>query len=162
MKKALLVFLLLIAIFIHGKFIFADDNIVQDQYPVMNNESEMTLIEGLFKQRTELWNDLYEANKNHEQFKNRLSQIVAEPLLSFDTDAFESLISDPTDMDKVLKVEVIKIENLSYGKTNMRATVTILWKMQGLEGHYLEEIKYKVVLLKDKGVWKLSDYSITQ
>ena len=160
MKKALLVFLMFIAIFIHGKFIFANDNMLQEV--VVKTESEMILIQDLFKERTKLWNELYENSKNQEQFARKLSQIVAEPLLSFDTEAFESLLSYPTDMDKVLEVQVIKIEDLSYGKTNMMALVTIRWKMQGLESQYVEEIRYKVVLLKDKGTWKLSDYSVIQ
>ena len=164
MKKGLLVFLMLIAIFVHGKLIFANESKTEENIEknVENIGSELVLIENLFRERTHIWNDLYESNRKLEFYKEKLSQVVAEPLLAFDLGVLESLLNDPTDLDRVLEVNVVQLEDLYYGKTNMISTATILWKMKGLEAQYVEEIRYKVILVKDKGVWKLSDYSVIQ
>lgn len=145
---------------IHGKYIFANDtnphSIVEEQ------QEERIIVENLFKERAKLWNDLYSQDKNLEELKNQLRDIIAEPLLTFDLEVFESLEKYPSDFDKINSLEIMKLGNITYGQKTMSADVTILWNMKGLKDDYLEQIQYRVVLLKDKGIWKLSDYNILQ
>ncbi|TCO79357.1 hypothetical protein [Marinisporobacter balticus] len=160
MKKNLLFFLILIAICIHGKGSFVDANpaIVEE----VKLEKEKVMIEVLFKQRSKLWNNLYNKNMEKDQWMEQLKNIVREPLLSFDIEAFEEACEYPTDMDKVLDLKIIDIENIIYNGNVMEATTKICWTMQGLTAKYEEEIDYRVVLKEENNQWKIADYTICE
>lgn len=160
MKKILLFFLILVVIVIHGKGSFVDAN------ATMANEKKFTtekvMIEGLFKRRAELWNKLYEKNNKQNQYVDQLKDIVTEPLLAFDMEAFQAAHEFPADMDKVLDLHIIEVNQVVYRRSEMAAKVKIHWKMQGLSSPYQEEIDYIVTLKQEDGKWKICDYSIEQ
>jgi hypothetical protein len=160
MKKTLLFFLILIAILMHTKGNLADANPVIEEG--MNYEKERAMIEELFKERSKLWNNIYERNVETSQWIEGLKDIVVEPLLSFDAEAFKQACEYPTDMDKVLGLKIVHIENVTYGRDTMEAKIKIHWKMDGLPSKYEEEIDYIVALKKENGKWKLCDYNVYQ
>lgn len=160
MKKTLLFFLILITIFIHGKGSFVDANPAMVEE--VKFEKEKVMIEELFKQRSKLWNNLYNKNIQKDQWMEQLKNIVREPLLSFDVEAFEETCEYPTDMDKVLNLKIINIENVTYNGDEMEATTKISWTMQGLTAKYEEEIDYRVVLKEENNQWKIADYNICE
>lgn len=160
MKKALLFFLILVTIFIHGKGSLVDANSVKED--VVKFEKEKAIIENLFKRRSKLWNDLYNKTMENEQWVQKLKNIVIDPLLSFDVEAFEEACKYPTDMDKVLDLKIISIENVTYDDCEMTALVNICWTMQGLTSKYEEVIYYQVLLKKVEDQWKIADYNICE
>ncbi|QEK11927.1 hypothetical protein FQB35_05825 [Crassaminicella thermophila] len=158
MKKTLLFFLILIVILIYGKSSLVDANTVvadEEQF-----EKEKIIIENLFKQRSKLWNNIYEKNMKTNEWIQQIKNTVTEPLLSFDIEAFEEASKYPTDIDKVLNLEIVNIENVTYQKNDMQAKIKILWIMQGLSSKYEEEIDYIVILKKENNHWKICDYYI--
>lgn len=160
MKKTLLFFLILIALLIHTKGHFADANPVVEEE--VNYEKERAMIEELFRERSNLWNNIYERTMETDEWTENLKKIVVEPLLSFDVEAFKQACEYPTDMDKVLGLKIVTIENVVYGKESMEAKIRMHWKMEGFESKYEEEIDYRVILKKENGKWKLYDYNVYQ
>ena len=161
MKKTLLFFLLLMAILLQGKGIFADAK-AGSAVAALEYNKEKQVIEKLFQQRAALWNRVYNDANSIQSFKKDLQMIEEDPLLSMDLEAFEEARNYPTDLDLVLDMEVQGIEDVSYGRTKMKAIVKINWKMQGQSSYYYEEIHYKVILIKSDRVWKLYDFATIQ
>jgi len=160
MKKTLLLFLLLIAIILQGKGNFADAN--SPTSINMDFNEERLIIEDLFTQRALLWNTIYNDSSSTEGFRQQLHLIEEDPLLSYDINAFDEMKDSPTDLDKVLGFSIIHIEDLAYGRSNIYANIKAVWKMQGHDSYYFEEIDYKVTLKKSKDGWKLLDYNTIQ
>ncbi|WZL74684.1 hypothetical protein QBE52_08350 [Clostridiaceae bacterium 35-E11] len=160
MKKILLFFLILVVVIIYGKGSFVDANTTIPKEQGFSNEKQ--IIEQLFQQRAQLWNKLYEKNNKPSQYINQLKDIVAEPLLAFDIQAFQDVQEFPTDIDKVLDVHILKINHVVYKRSEMTAKVKMYWKMQGLSSQYQEEIDYIVTLKRQNNKWKICDYNIEQ
>ncbi|QXM05784.1 hypothetical protein [Crassaminicella indica] len=160
MKKTLLFFLILITIIIYAKGSFVDANPATKKD--INYEKERAMIEELFRERSKLWNDIYERSMEIDEWTKELKNIVVEPLLSFDAEAFRQACEYPTDMDKVLDLRIVNIEDVAYGRDSMQAKIKIHWEMEGLSSKYQEEINYIVELKKENKKWKLCDYNIYQ
>ncbi|WP_053956855.1 hypothetical protein [Inediibacterium massiliense] len=160
MKKTLLFFLILVTIMIYGKIGFVDANA---KVPTQNNfEREKNLIEQLFEERVRLWNEIYKEDMDQKTWIEELQKIVTDPLLSFDEEAFRQVYEYPTDMDKVLDVKILNIGDVVCKKNEIKAKVNILWKMESLDQKYKEEITYTVLLNKEDGRWKISDYNVNE
>lgn len=164
MKKVLLLFLALITLMMHVHSIFANERVeyLKTKEFEKEFEKERQIIQHLFAERAALWNQLYQEPKDLIKYSQKLEEIVAEPLLTFDKEAFRDAVECPTDLEKVMGVEVFNIENAAYGRTGMEAEVDVLWKMEGLDGKYEEQIRYRVILKKENESWKLSDYTVSQ
>ncbi|KXG77175.1 hypothetical protein [Thermotalea metallivorans] len=164
MKKVLLLFLALIALMMHVHSIFANERVehLKTEAKAREFEKEKQIIQHLFAERAVLWNKLYQEPKNLIKYSQKLEEIVAEPLLTFDKKAFQDAVAFPTDLEKIMGVEVFNIENVAYGRTGMEAEIDVLWKMEGLYGNYEEQIRYRVILKKENESWKLSDYTVSQ
>jgi hypothetical protein len=160
MKKALLFFLASIILCLHVHSIFADgqvDQIVSDEFL-----DEKEIIEKLFQERANLWNTLYEEPKDMRYYGTELQGLTIDPLYTFDLESFRNAIEYPHDLEKVIAVNVLDINKAEYGNTVFKADAVILWRMQGLNSNYEQEINYEITLKNDDNIWKLSDYSIIQ
>ncbi len=160
MKKIILIFLLLLTIFFQGQDNYVDANTITDLN--VNEQSEKTIIEELFLSRISLWNNVYDGIYDIKTFEDKLREIEEDPLLSYDIKSFEEMKSAPTDMDKVLNFSLLNVEDISYGRSTMKANIKVLWKMQGQNSYYYEETDYNVELKKTNEGWKLLDFNITQ
>ncbi|MFZ5968151.1 MAG: hypothetical protein ACOYVK_13385 [Bacillota bacterium] len=157
MKKVLLVLLLLVTITLHRDVIFASESRDDEENRYIE---ESKRIEMLFKERADIWNRIYDENVNMDVIMQELDKVVMEPLYTYDLSSFELAKEYPTDLDKVIRVEVVNIKNLEKSDKELKGNVEMLWKMQGFEGTYEEIIAYSVILKLHNGKWKISDYSL--
>ncbi|WP_129596504.1 hypothetical protein [Anaerophilus nitritogenes] len=158
MKKALLFFLILVTTMLYAKIGFVD---AKTKWSIQSNfEKEKKLIEQLFKERANLWNEIYKEDMDQEIWMEELQKIVTNPLLSFDEEAFRQVYEYPTDMDKVVDVNISNIEDVVCKKNEITAKVNIIWKMESLDTKYEEEITYNVLLKQEGEHWKISDYNL--
>jgi hypothetical protein len=159
MKKVLLSFLLLIAILVNQELIFAVEK-TDEIYNKDKVEETRTVVNKLLKRRSELWNRMFSKNVKAENICKELEEIVIDPLLSYDIDAFKKLKSEYTNMDKILDVKVVEVKNINFGKDKMTVEIKVEWFMEGMEKKYKENISYCMTLMKDVEKWKISDYNI--
>jgi len=159
MKKVLLSFLLLIAILVNQELIFAVEK-TDEIYNKDKVEETRTVVNKLLKRRSELWNRMFSKNVKAENICKELEEIVVDPLLSYDIDAFKKLKSEYTNMDKILDVKVVEVKNINFGKDKMTVEIKVEWFMEGMEKKYKENISYCMTLMKDVEKWKMSDYNI--
>ncbi|MDK2919872.1 MAG: hypothetical protein PWQ37_2605 [Candidatus Petromonas sp.] len=159
MKKVLLSFLLLIAILVNQELIFAVEK-TDEIYNKDKVEETRTVVNKLLKRRSELWNRMFSKNVKAENICKELEEIVVDPLLSYDIDAFKKLKSEYTNMDKILDVKVVEVKNINFGKDKMTVEIKVEWFMEGMEKKYKENISYCMTLMKDVEKWKISDYNI--
>ncbi|MBB6215643.1 hypothetical protein HNQ80_001732 [Anaerosolibacter carboniphilus] len=160
MKKVLLFFLAIIILSLHVHAIFANgqtDQVISDEF-----QNEKQIIQQLFQKRANLWNSLYETPKDIKDYGIELQRITTEPLFTFDLESFRDAIEYPHDLEKVIDVKVLDIDGVEYGNTSLKVEATILWRMQGLDSNYEQEINYVITLKKEEAIWKLSDYTISQ
>jgi hypothetical protein len=160
MKKALLFFLASIILSLHVHSIFASgqaDQIVSDEFL-----DEKQIVQQLFHERANLWNTLYEVPKDIRYYETELQRFSIDPLYTFDLESFRNAIEYPHDLEKVIAVNVLDINKAEYGNSVLRVEAVILWRMQGLNSNYEQEMNYEIFLRKEDDIWKLSDYSISQ
>ena len=159
MKKTLLLFLVLIAIIIQmkGDFVNANQMFNKEEYL-----EERIIIENLFTTRSILWNRVYNQEINIDKWREDLEKIVRKPLLDYDVEAFNNLKKVPTDLDRVVHLEIVDIKNVVNKDDNIVGVVKIKWTMQGTSSLYDEEILYSVILQKEDMIWKLCDYKIEE
>ena len=159
MKKTLLLFLVLIAIIIQmkGDFVNANQMFNEDHYL-----EEKVIVENLFTTRSILWNRVYNEEINIDKWREELKKIVKNPLLDYDIEAFNNLKKFPTDLDRVVHLEIVDMKNVVNKDDEIVAILKIKWTMQGSESLYDEEISYSVTLQKEDMIWKLCDYKIEE
>lgn len=156
MKKTLLFFLCVIALIVHI-------NNGSIDVTAMNAQSrDKALIESLFKERFNVWNEIYDKDIDKSVWVENLKKCVTEPLLTYDVKAFMQISDNPTDVDRVIDVEVVKVNKIDKEEDVIRAIVDVKWTMQGKEKSYLENITYKIRASKQGRVWKISDYEVTK
>ncbi len=158
MKKLLLFFLLLFSILINQKLIFADEIKSVDR----NDQAEeiTNLVSDLLEERSELWNKMFSMDCDTEKIYEDLNEIVADPLLTYDIEAFKKIKADCTDMDKILDINVEDIDKIDIQEDGMKFEAKIEWSMENLDSTYKEKVSYKMELVKEEDKWKIKDYSL--
>lgn len=162
MKKAVVLFLLLILVASNHNIIFA--SLEDQEYRKSNiNEEMKNRLTEIFEQRIDIWNRFMEGNYNSiAEFEERLKNVITEPLLSIDMDTIKYIAKNPTDYEKV---KDFKIKNFKMMKINGNRTVTvvkILWEVEEFEEVTQEEVEYIVEMKKINGKWLLSDYKVKE
>ncbi|MCT4595947.1 MAG: hypothetical protein N4A57_17005 [Anaeromicrobium sp.] len=156
MKKALLFFLVIIAIIVQ-----LNNNTINAKAIDCNSE-EQVLIESLLKARLEVWNKVYDPSVDKPNWVEELKKYVTNPLLEYDVNAFIQLTKNPTDMDKVNHVKIKEIKKIDRKEDAIRAIVCAIWTIEGKKGTYMENIEYEILLKKENSQWKISDYKINE
>lgn len=155
MKRVLLFFLVVVAILINQNLIFAietEDNTKTKEIKEM--------VENLLEERAVLWNDMFSQEDNLDKICSDLEDVVAEPLLGYDIDAFKKLKEEHTNMDKILDLKINKINEIKANKEKIKANIEVEWLMEGLEKNYKETVNYRIKLIKVNEKWKISDYNL--
>lgn len=147
------------SILINQKLIFAIENI-NENIDMHNVDEVKEIINSLLCERAFLWNEMFSDETNLEEISSKLNRIVAEPLLSYDIDTFKKLKKEYTNMDKIINVNVTKINKIKFDKNEMIVDVEIEWLMDSLNDKYKEKITYKMRLVRDEELWKIKDYSL--
>lgn len=158
MKKLLLSFLLLLALIINQQFIFANEN--EEKFDEYESKEVKIIVNQLLKKRAVLWNKLFNENESLDKIHDDLNEVVTEPLLTYDIEAFNKIKDDYTNMDKILDVSVNSINNIIIKENKLNLEAEVKWYMEGLEKNYTETIIYNMKLIKVKDRWKISDYSV--
>lgn len=161
MKKVLLFFLLLITLVINRDMIFAvednDSDLDETQALQIKND-----INNLLNKRANLWNELFSEEKKLEEIINELKEIVEDPLLTYDVEAFNQIKMQNTGMEKILNVDVLKIKDSVLTENDLTADIEVEWLMEGFEKNYKEQVDYKMKLIKVDDKWKIYDYKVIE
>lgn len=159
MKKILLFFLLLITLVINKSMIFAVEDtsstVSEDQIIEIGND-----VHDLLNKRALLWNELFCQQSNLEDINEELKRIVAPPLLTYDIEAFSEIKNGCTSMERILKVDVLKVKDVEIGEKEIIVDIEVEWLMEGFEKNYRENIDYRMNLIKSNEIWKISDYKV--
>ncbi len=161
MKRILLFFLLLIAIVVNKSMIFA----IEDQGKFIDKNEKETLqmkkdISDLLNKRANLWNSLFTEETNIKEINEELKELVAEPLLTYDIEAFEEIKNKHTGMEKILNVDILKLRHIKSSEDRIVVHIEVEWLMEGFEKNYKERVDYIMDLIKDNNKWKISDYKV--
>lgn len=159
MKKILLLFLLLVTLMINRNMIFAVENISNDvkQEEIIKVKNE---VHDLLNKRAALWNKLFSQKVELEEVNKELKKIVAPPLLTYDMEAFNEIKTKHTSMEKILKVDVLKVKGVSLEEEKIIVDIEVEWLMEGFEENYKQKVDYQMVLIKREDIWKISDYDV--
>lgn len=159
MKKVLLFFLLLITLIMNRSMIFAveDINSDLDENEVIQLKKEVS---DLLNERSDLWNKLFSEETKLEEISEDLKEIVVDPLLTYDIEAFGEIKNEHTGMERILNVEVLTINNVKATDDEINIDVEVEWLMEGFEKNYKEKVLYSMKLLSDDNKWKISDYNV--
>lgn len=159
MKKILLFFLLLITLVINKSMIFAVEDtsstISDDQIIEIQND-----VHDLLNKRAVLWNELFCENSKLEDINEELKKIVAPPLLTYDMEAFSDIKNEYTSMERILKVDVLKVKDINISDKEIIIDIQVEWLMEGFEKNYKENVDYRMNLIKSDETWKISDYKV--
>jgi len=117
-------------------------------------------INDLLNIRANLWNKLFSEETKLEEVSQELEKIVAKPLLTYDIEAFEQIKNEYTSMEKILNVDVLKVENIKLDEKKLSVDIEVEWLMEGFERNYKEKLKYRMNLIKSDDKWKISDYKV--
>lgn len=159
MRRILLCFLMLIAIMINRGTIFA----VVNQNEAFSEEEAMQIkrdINDLLTKRSNLWNKLFSEETKLEKISEELEEIVVDPLLTYDIEAFKEIKDMNTSMERILNVKVLTINNIKLDEDKITVDIEVEWLMEGFQENYKEKIDYKMNLIKHDNKWKISDYNI--
>ncbi len=147
MKKLLLSFLLLLALIINQQFIFANEN--EEKFDEYESKEVKIIVNQLLKKRAVLWNKLFNENESLDKIHDDLNEVVTEPLLTYDIEAFNKIKDDYTNMDKILDVSVNSINNIIIKENKLNLEAEVKWYMEGLEKNYTETIIYNMKLIME-------------
>ncbi|WP_432408845.1 hypothetical protein [Wukongibacter sp. M2B1] len=159
MKKVLLFFLLLITLVINRSMIFA----VEDNGSDLDEEQALEIkkdIDDLLNQRANLWNQLFSEEKKLEEITGKLKEIVEEPLLTYDIEAFNQIKTENTGMEKILNVDVLEVKNAVIAENEITVDIQVEWLMEGFEKNYKEQVDYSMKLIRTDEKWKIYDYKV--
>lgn len=119
-------------------------------------------INNLLNKRANLWNELFSEEKELEEIIDELKEIVDDPLLTYDIEAFNQIKTQNTGMEKILKVHVLKVKNVALGENEITADIEVEWLMEGFEKNYKEQVDYSMKLIKADDKWKIYDYKVIE
>lgn len=159
MKKVLLFFLILITLIINRGMIFA----VEEEGQAISEEEKIEIKEDvniLLNKRSNLWNKLLSQQGKSEEISQKLKEVVAEPLLTYDLEAFSEITKEHTGMERILKVDVLDISNIKINEEEIVIDIKVEWLMEGFEKNYKEKLDYRMNLIKKDSKWKISDYNV--
>lgn len=159
MKKVLLFFLLLITLIINKSMIFA----VEDAGSIISEEETIEIkndVHDLLNKRAVLWNELFCEKSKLEEINEKLKTIVAPPLLIYDMEAFSEIKNEYTSMERILKVDVLKVQDIKISDKEIIVDIEVEWLMEGFEENYKEKVDYRMNLIKSDELWKISDYNV--
>ncbi|WP_079491130.1 hypothetical protein [Maledivibacter halophilus] len=159
MKKVLLFFLILITLIINKNMIFA----VEDAGQSIGEEKRVELkkdVNSLLNKRSNLWNQLFSPKSNLVDINKELKEIVEEPLLTYDMEAFSEIKNKHTSMERILKVDVLDISNIRINEKEIIIDIKVEWLMEGFEENYKEKLDYRMNLIKKDEKWKICDYKV--
>jgi viroplasmin and RNaseH domain-containing protein len=139
--------------------IFAVENISNDvkQEEIIKVKNE---VHDLLNKRAALWNKLFSQKVELEEVNKELKKIVAPPLLTYDMEAFNEIKTKHTSMEKILKVDVLKVKGVSLEEEKIIVDIEVEWLMEGFEENYKQKVDYQMVLIKREDIWKISDYDV--
>lgn len=158
MKKVLLFFLILITLIINKGMIFA-----VEEGQAISEEEKIEIKEDvniLLNKRSNLWNKLLSQQGKREEISQELKEVVAEPLLTYDLEAFSEITKEHTGMERILKVDVLDISNIKVNEEEIVIDIEVEWLMEGFEKNYKEKLDYRMNLIKKDSKWKISDYNV--
>lgn len=158
MKKVLLFFLILITLIINKGMIFA-----VEEGQAISEEEKIEIKEDvniLLNKRSNLWNKLLSQQGKREKISQELKEVVAEPLLTYDLEAFSEITKEHTGMERILKVDVLDISNIKVNEEEIVIDIEVEWLMEGFEKNYKEKLDYRMNLIKKDSKWKISDYNV--
>lgn len=159
MKKVLLFFLLLIALVMNRGMIFAVEGTDSDIDEKKSLQIQKDVGEMLNK-RANLWNKLFSEEAKLEEIKEELKEIVADPLLTYDIEAFRKIKKNHTSMERILKVKVVTVQNIKVNDSEISIDIEVEWLMEGLEKNYKEKVLYDMKLIKGEDGLRISDYNV--
>ncbi|MGI6731225.1 MAG: hypothetical protein ACOX5F_04895 [Anaerovoracaceae bacterium] len=111
----------------------------------------------LLKERTNILQKAYYGHMELEKAEAYLSKIETYPLLSEDIQGLRS--ADPACLDIIRSMEFVEIGNMSKMFDYISFYVQIRWYMSGLDGDYICENDYVVVLKETNSGLKLSEFN---
>lgn len=114
------------------------------------------IINQLFENRIDILQKAFYGKIKFEDAENCLEAIETSPILIGDLQYISS--SDSTEIDIVEAFEINKIEKIKDENDLLAFSATITWKMQGVEGYYIDTHDYIITLKKDGNIYKISDY----
>lgn len=114
-------------------------------------------ISALLMQRTDVLQKAYTGKISMHQAENTLRQIETYPLLTEDVLALNSF--EPGQMDWIRNMEFLSVEERARYTGFYTYETVIRWHMSGLEGNYVSEYSYHVVLKETQDQYYLSEFT---
>ncbi len=154
MRKVIIIFIFITAITCHN-FIFASYNGKTARHELCGQ------VEEIFYERARIWNDFLTGQYTSlSQLEEELKVIVTDPLLGEDMKMFEQMLSTPTSYENISSVSVQNVHTVKSNFEKAILEVLILWRIEGYENSYNEEVRYTVEMKKCGENWLLGDYKV--
>ena len=111
----------------------------------------------LLKERTHILQKAYYGSIELEKAEGYLRDIETYPLLSEDIQGLRT--ADATSLDIVNSMEFIEIDNTMKMFDYISFCTEIRWYMSGLDGDYISENDYSVIVKDTNSGYKLSEFN---
>ncbi|SET80716.1 hypothetical protein SAMN05660297_03571 [Natronincola peptidivorans] len=158
MKKIVVLFFLVILAIGHENIIFAS---FKNQE--IEDEAIGQYLQEVFEERVQIWNEfMMKGDKDLQSIKKQLMEYTTEPLLSFDMNAFEDLLKNPTSYEIIRDVSIERCQSIEMEGSNRTYLVEIFWVVEAYEELHREEVEYIVIMEKINDKWLLSDYQLNR
>ena len=106
--------------------------------------SESDLMTQLLKERTVTLQQAYDRTLTPDQAEERLQEIETQPLLREDVKTLREFADTELDFVEGVEIRKLKVCFAVFGKKGYDAE--ILWYMNGMNGRYLQEQDYYILL----------------
>ncbi|MEG1930317.1 MAG: hypothetical protein RR131_04180 [Anaerovorax sp.] len=123
-----------------------------------SNSSEEETVEGLIRERTSILQQTYFGKMTKEQAETRLQEIEIYPLYNKDIYQFDQFKNTEIDRVRGMKIKEIWENTNLYDYKAFKCKIQ--WEMRGVEGNYTTLGLYHLVLKKDRGIYKLSEFEL--
>lgn len=118
--------------------------------------NEQTTIKSLISQRTDILNDFYNGKIQKKAATEMLTSMETDLLLAEDLKNLDLYFQ--TDIDQVQEYSFEKINIKQADKSLICADVTMLWKVEGLDGKDSFLHTYSVICEKEGKTYKLAQF----
>lgn len=130
--------------------------IIAGVFSGFKEQSKETLVKEMLEERTRILQQGYYEQMKKEDAEEALSKIETYPLLSEDIQGLRD--AEATDLDMVKSMELKNIRQKTKMFDYIAFHVEIRWYMSGLEGDYVTEGSYSVVMKSLHDGWKLAEF----
>lgn len=112
------------------------------------------ICQDLLSKRAAVWNRIFDNDYSLEDFSEDMELLAMDSLLLEDIEAFKYFRDNPTDMEKVISIELCNTKIKKEGSV-CHIEGTILWHMTSQEGNESVSGDYYIKMKKHKGNWYL-------